>query len=197
MIVTSRQLRRAALRCRVPHHSLDCLARHPCRHLALAQLQVRGKKTTSTFKFVDVDKGLIPLEPIAQQHVYENVDGLGDIEGEGPKKTRKRKIKTSADIDETTGLPQGLIPLEQPPLEEEAPSYPTVVLQARKNMRKFENCVLLTRVGGFYELYFEHADHFAPLLNLKVAHKKPGVKANWAPVSMVTDPRHTMTCEKC
>lgn len=48
-------------------------------------------------------------------------------------------------------------------------------------MRKFENCVLLTRVGGFYELYFEHAEEFGPLLNLKVAQKK----TNAGPVSMV------------
>lgn len=39
-------------------------------------------------------------------------------------------------------------------------------------MQKFDNCVLLTRVGGFYELYFEHADEYGPLLNLKVAQKK-------------------------
>lgn len=52
------------------------------------------------------------------------------------------------------------------------PAYPTVVLQARRNMDKFDNCVLLTRVGGFYELYFEHADEYAPLLNLKLASKK-------------------------
>ena len=32
------------------------------------------------------------------------------------------------------------------------PSYPTVVQQAYDNMRKFENCVLLTRVGSFYEV---------------------------------------------
>jgi DNA mismatch repair ATPase MutS len=38
-------------------------------------------------------------------------------------------------------------------------------------MRKFENCVLLTRVGGFYELYFEQAEEFGPLLNIKVAQK--------------------------
>ena len=41
-------------------------------------------------------------------------------------------------------------------------------------MRKFESCVLLTRVGGFYELYFEHADEFGPLMNLKVGSKKAG-----------------------
>jgi hypothetical protein len=39
-------------------------------------------------------------------------------------------------------------------------------------MLKFDNCVLLTRVGGFYELYFEHAEEYGPLLNIKVASKK-------------------------
>jgi DNA mismatch repair ATPase MutS len=54
-------------------------------------------------------------------------------------------------------------------------------------MRKFENCVLLTRVGGFYELYFEHADEFGPLLNLKVAQKP--TKAG--PVPMVYSSKKT------
>jgi DNA mismatch repair ATPase MutS len=39
-------------------------------------------------------------------------------------------------------------------------------------MDKFEGCVLLTRVGGFYELYFEHAEEYAPLLNIKLVRKK-------------------------
>jgi hypothetical protein len=81
---------------------------------------------------------------------------------------RGKKTKASVNLDD---LPQGVIPLEPLPLEDAAPAYPTVVQQARSNMRKFENCVLLTRVGGFYELYFEHADEFGPLLNLKVAQK--------------------------
>ncbi len=92
--------------------------------------------------------------------------------------TRGKKTKSSMQLDE---LPQGLIPLEPLSLEEPAPQYPTVVLQARSNMRKFENCVLLTRVGGFYELYFEHAEEFGPLMNLKVAQKK----TNAGNVSMV------------
>lgn len=48
-------------------------------------------------------------------------------------------------------------------------------------MAKFDNCVLLTRVGGFYELYFEHASEYGPLLNLKVASKKTSA----GPVPMV------------
>lgn len=82
---------------------------------------------------------------------------------------RGKKTKASVSLDD---LPQGLIPLDPLPIEVQVPAYPTVVLQALTNMRKFENCILLTRVGGFYELYFEHAEEFGPLLNLKVAQKR-------------------------
>jgi hypothetical protein len=34
----------------------------------------------------------------------------------------------------------------------EAPQYPTMVQQALNNMRKFSHCVLITRVGSFYEV---------------------------------------------
>lgn len=104
-------------------------------------------------------------------------------------------------------LPQGLIqrdPLPLPPLDrhsntintidntigQDEPVYPTVVLQARQNMRRFDNCVLLTRVGGFYELYFEHADEYGPLLNLKVASKK----TNAGPVPMVSASTPPYSC---
>ncbi|MCJ1405916.1 DNA mismatch repair ATPase msh1 [Xylographa trunciseda] len=48
-------------------------------------------------------------------------------------------------------LEGGLLPQEGP---SEGPVYPTVIQQARMNMRKFENCVVLTRMGGFYEAGF-------------------------------------------
>ncbi|KAF8469087.1 muts domain V [Kalaharituber pfeilii] len=70
-------------------------------------------------------------------------------------------------------LPQGALPLEPLP-SETLPAYPPVIQQARENMDKFTNCVVLTRVGGFYELYFEHAEEVGPLLNLKVSPKKAG-----------------------
>lgn len=92
---------------------------------------------------------------------------------------RGKKTKASLTLDDS---PQDFVPLDPlPNPEDEGPAYPTVVLQARSNMRKFENCVLVTRVGGFYELYFEHADEFGPLLNLKVAQKRTSA----GPVSMV------------
>ncbi|KAF2403909.1 putative DNA mismatch repair protein Msh1 [Trichodelitschia bisporula] len=75
-------------------------------------------------------------------------------------------------------VPQGALP--RIPIETETsrePAYPTVIQQARNNMRKFSHCVLLTRVGGFYELYFEQAEEYAPLLNLKTGSKKTSVGA--------------------
>lgn len=89
-------------------------------------------------------------------------------------KVIKRGIKTQTTV-KLDDLPQGLLPLEPLPLEqdENTPVYPHVVQQARNHMRKFDNCVLLTRVGGFYELYFEHAEEYGPLLNLKVASRQP------------------------
>lgn len=93
---------------------------------------------------------------------------------------RGKKTKTTVKLAD---LPQGAIPSDPLPPQEslDGPAYPTVVLQARRNMQKFDNCVLLTRVGGFYELYFEHAEEYGPLLNLKVASKR----TNAGPVPMV------------
>jgi len=51
-------------------------------------------------------------------------------------------------------------------------------------MQKFEHCVLLTRVGSFYELYFEHAEQYGPLLGLKVGSKKTSA----GPVAMAGFP---------
>ncbi|KAJ5124569.1 DNA mismatch repair protein MutS-like N-terminal [Penicillium bovifimosum] len=82
-------------------------------------------------------------------------------------------------------LPQGVLKLEPyDDRKDEAPRYPTVVQGHRNNMQTFKNCVILTRVGGFYELYFEQAEELAPLLSLKLASKK----TNGGPVPMAGFP---------
>jgi MutS domain I len=83
-----------------------------------------------------------------------------------PRRRAKTKIRVKLE-----DLPQGILPSEQITPRDVEPAYPTVIQQALNNMRKFENCVLLTRVGGFYEMYFEHAEKFGPLLGLKAADK--------------------------
>lgn len=63
-------------------------------------------------------------------------------------------------------LPQGALKLETYSDEgdDDAPRYPTVVQQHRNNMQKFRNCVILTRVGGFYEVR-TFGDCKEPMLN--------------------------------
>jgi DNA mismatch repair ATPase MutS len=72
-------------------------------------------------------------------------------------------------------LPQAALP--PLPIEEEPTStkperkYPPLLQQHLNNMRAFSDCILLTRVGDFYEMYFDHVDQYAPLVNLKKARK--------------------------
>lgn len=96
---------------------------------------------------------------------------------------RGAKSKTTVKLGD---LPQGILeggPLP-PTQEDEGPGYPAVVQQAWNHMQKFQDCVLLTRVGNFYELYLDHADKYGPLLNLKVANKP----AKGLPIAMAGFP---------
>jgi DNA mismatch repair ATPase MutS len=78
----------------------------------------------------------------------------------------------------TGGLEQGLLtggePLEPlEPLTDSVKRYPPVIAQALDNMTRLpSNCVLLTRIGGFYELLFSHAEQWASRLGLKLAKKR-------------------------
>lgn len=79
-----------------------------------------------------------------------------------------------------------------PPQEDVEPEYPPLLQQVRNNMVKFSHCVVLTRVGGFYELYFDHADEFAPLLNLKKTKRKALRGSKKPPVSMAGFPAYQL-----
>lgn len=148
---------------------------------------IRKTKALEIVEEIDLPQGLILPEPVASEgDLLPSAEGqiLPDpmiLDEVAPKRTRKTRAKVSV---ENLELPQGLIPLNALPPEDDAPAYPTVILQAWRNMQKFENCVLLTRVGGFYEMYFEHADEYGRLLNLKVA-KKTMKAGGPPPVSMV------------
>lgn len=64
----------------------------------------------------------------------------------------RRGAKTQATV-KLQDLPQGVIKLDTyDDGVDDAPRYPTVVQGHRNNMQKFKNCVILTRVGGFYEV---------------------------------------------
>lgn len=81
-----------------------------------------------------------------------------------------RGAKTRSTI-KADRLPQGaLIPLPEQhvePIPEK--TYPAVLQQHLNNVRKFKDCIVLTRVGDFYEMYFDQVEEYAPLVNLKKA----------------------------
>jgi DNA mismatch repair ATPase MutS len=88
--------------------------------------------------------------------------------------TRGAKTKSTIKFQE---LPQGpLAPSPLPALEEDADdqvrAYPRVIQQHLNHVTKFSDCVVLTRIGNFYELYGDQAEQYGPLLNLKVAQRK-------------------------
>lgn len=69
-----------------------------------------------------------------------------------PRIGHRRSAKTQATV-KLKDLPQGVVKLDSyDDGVDDAPRYPTVVQGHRNNMQKFKNCVVLTRVGGFYEV---------------------------------------------
>jgi len=159
----------APLRLVIPRPTAPALRRACCREAIVAQALGRDATTG----------GWLPLASgvtaTSSPSLLPGCCGLHQVRG--------KKTKTVVNLED---LPQGRIRADDgapdaPPPEESGPVYPTVIEQARRNMHKFSNCVLLTRVGGFYEMYFEHAEEYGPLLNLKVASKK----TNAGPVPMV------------
>jgi hypothetical protein len=63
---------------------------------------------------------------------------------------RGAKKKATLTLDE---IPQGVIASTAlPPQDDTEPEYPPLLQQVRNNMLKFSHCVLVTRVGGFYEV---------------------------------------------
>ena len=68
--------------------------------------------------------------------------------------------------------------IQQGPIQSEAllpqndaePEYPPLLQQVRNNMLKFSHCVLLTRVGGFYEVLDQHSRSTAILAKLTLSY---------------------------
>lgn len=107
---------------------------------------------------------------------------------------RHAGTKLRKSLDE---LPQGLQEPFEPFVEREASKYSPVIDEVLQNQRRFPKCVLLTRLGQFYEvwilsvsmltlpkLYFQQAEEIAPLLNIKLAARQ--TKAG--PISMAGFP---------
>ncbi|KAK5113066.1 hypothetical protein LTR62_003645 [Meristemomyces frigidus] len=82
----------------------------------------------------------------------------------------QRGAKTKTVVKASSLLQGTLPPLPAHESEKTASkSYPPVLQQHLNNVRKFNDCIVLTRVGDFYEMYFDQVDEYAPQVNLKKA----------------------------
>ncbi|KAH7399636.1 muts domain V-domain-containing protein [Pyrenochaeta sp. MPI-SDFR-AT-0127] len=162
---------------------------NPARYLARVQLtsrkprlQVPGRAYSTALRFPFSES----TRPCAKPRA------LHDIKAQWHQvcQCRGAKRKVTLDLDD---LPQGAIQLDAlPPQDDSEPEYPPLLQQVRNNMLKFSHCVVVTRVGGFYELYFEHADEFAPLLNLKKSKRKALRGSKKPAVSMAGFPAYQL-----
>ncbi|KPI35419.1 uncharacterized protein AB675_11729 [Cyphellophora attinorum] len=89
---------------------------------------------------------------------------------------RGAKTKATKKASAIASIQQGALePLQDIENEEEVepdyPSYPDTLQGVRDNMAKFKNCVVVTRVGNFYEMYFDQAAEFGPAMSLKVSYR--------------------------
>ncbi|CAD6891453.1 unnamed protein product [Tilletia laevis] len=96
-----------------------------------------------------------------------------------PKRTVRRKKKSDAEPGDSKDLASDALTdgPEVPLLHElgaEGQAWPPLAKEVLTNMARFPGCVLLTRVGGFYESYFSQAPELASLLSIKLASRTWG-----------------------
>ncbi|CCF58666.1 hypothetical protein KAFR_0F00690 [Kazachstania africana CBS 2517] len=72
---------------------------------------------------------------------------------------------------ETDVLPIGTIEKDASELQDKTLALPPSLRQVRKLMDTYQDNVVLTQMGSFYELYFEHATKYAPKLNISLTSK--------------------------
>jgi DNA mismatch repair ATPase MutS len=88
--------------------------------------------------------------------------GNGKSKGKGKEKAEDGTAEEADEFPRVNELgPQGQ---EWPPLAKDV----------LRNLGRFPSCILLTRVGGFYESYFEQAPLLANLLGIKLANRSWG-----------------------
>lgn len=71
-----------------------------------------------------------------------------------------------------SALPERVVPVSPAPTTPKTPEWPPLAICVLENLKAFPQCTLLTRVGGFYESYFEQAPTIASLLSIKLASRK-------------------------
>ncbi|KAA8892867.1 muts domain V-domain-containing protein [Sphaerosporella brunnea] len=136
--------------------------------------EAKARKSQERFSLEDLGAFALPERRV------RNLPRIGEVWSDAPLQTvhsEQGAVKPPpAARRRRKALEQGLlVPLEEAtPLEPiQDRRYPPVVQQALDNMAELgPGVVLLTRVGGFYELYFSHAEQWASRMEIKLSWKK-------------------------
>ncbi|KAJ3527347.1 hypothetical protein NMY22_g9818 [Coprinellus aureogranulatus] len=97
------------------------------------------------------------------------LDAFVDVPGTLRASQRKRRAKAADDVtqdDRPRGAGNGTGLSFQPRTQ--------LAREIHDNLQHFPHCLLLTRVGQFYESYFDQAEEIARLLNIKLTSRKWG-----------------------
>lgn len=134
--------------------------------LARSNLSSKTRILSVAYRPYTAITGLVPsstrpfAKPRAAQHV--SLPWLQASQRRGAKR------KTTLQLDD---IQQGAIQSEALlPQNDAEPEYPPLLQQVRNNMLKFSHCVLLTRVGGFYEVLDQHSRSTAILTKLTISY---------------------------
>lgn len=101
-------------------------------------------------------------------------------------KGRSRRKKSSLSQDLTSSITETISSVTSKPsrkstlnslaseLGPTGQAWPPLAKQVLSNLQAFPNCILLTRVGGFYESYFDQSSLIANMLGIKLATRNWG-----------------------
>ncbi|KZT58414.1 hypothetical protein CALCODRAFT_238116 [Calocera cornea HHB12733] len=114
-------------------------------------------------------EGEVVLPTDVQNGVTESIYRANTSEAVPKPKRRRRKVildESQQDEDEPT----------QSPDVDKAIPYTNLAREIQQNMLRFPHCILLTRVGQFYESYFHQAPILASLVDIKLTSRAWGQK---------------------
>ncbi|KAF7437022.1 DNA mismatch repair ATPase msh1 [Pleurotus ostreatus] len=108
-------------------------------------------------------------KPIRPRKLKSPSTSLED--GPKPVKKARKKRQTKVVASITTGASPAAVSVEERDDSELQPRN-QLAREILDNLNKFPHCILLTRVGQFYESYFEQAVEVAALLDIKLTTRK-------------------------
>ncbi|KAF7319967.1 DNA mismatch repair protein [Mycena kentingensis (nom. inval.)] len=130
-----------------------------------------------------------PAQPLEEWHATTNAEVLADkkprkrakrlVEVENEKQSRKTKqaAKDGSPLKKRVSRKSKDESTQATETEGATGQRGSLLPEVLENLQRFPHCLLFTRVGKFYESYYDQAHEVARLLNIKLAYRKWSHKA--------------------